>query len=271
MPVHHFQQLFDARRRRTLVAMHWLFLHLVVNASFPLAAQSASQLSTPQPVPAGSTLVIGFLGGWERWNDEHRSVRKLTLRLRETPGVHAESFANHRVRTAEHLVRRALDTNRDGKLDSTEKAQARIILYGQSLGGNAVVKMARKLNAWGVPVLLTAQVDSFGVRDGVIPPNVRSAVNYYQREHLTVRGQTEIRAADPARTHVIGNFRMHYPLLLPFPQPDEWHRKIFGGAHARMEADPLLWAQVELIIRAAATGGLDLLKLIPLASVSAVE
>lgn len=257
------QQRAHPRLRPTLGFMPLLLLYLLVNTALPLTAQRLDQLSVTRPLPPGDTLVIGFLGGLERWNDEHRGIRKLTLRLRETKGLHAESVANRRFRTAEKLIRRSLDTNRDGKLDQQEKAQARIVLYGQSLGGNAVVKMARKLNGWGVPVLLTAQIDSVGLRDGVIPPNVRAAVNYYQHEHLTVRGQTEIRAADTSKTHVLGNFRMRYPLLLPFPTPDEWHRKIFGGAHARMEADPLLWAQIEILIRAATSGGLDLLKLIP--------
>jgi hypothetical protein len=170
--------------------------------------QSLNQLATKTPIPAGDTLVLGFLGGWERWDDDHRSVRKLALRLREVPGVHAESIANHRLGTAEKLIRRALDTNGNGKLEAAEKSQARVILYGQSMGGGAVVKMARKLKGWGVPVMLTAQVDSWGVRDSRIPDNVLSAVNYYQTERLTIRGQREIHAMDPARTRVIGNFRM---------------------------------------------------------------
>jgi len=216
--------------------------------------QSLEQLATPMPMPGGQTLVLGFLGGWERWDDDHRSVRKLALRLREAPDMEAESFANHRMRTAEKLIRRALDRDKNGKLDDAERSSARIVLYGQSMGGGAVVRLAKKLQSWKIPVLLTIQVDSFGVKDGVIPPNVQAAVNYYQNERLTIRGQKYIRAADPGRTRIIGNFQMHYPLLMPFPSPDEWHRKIFGGAHARMEADPLLWLQVEGLIRAAAAG-----------------
>jgi hypothetical protein len=38
-----------------------------------------------------------------------------------------------------------------------------------------------------------------------------------------------------------------------------------------MEADPLLWAQVELIIRAATSGGLELLKLAPLENNASVS
>lgn len=249
----------------------WMRLFLCLLASLALFGQRQDQLATKTPLAAGDTLVVGFLGGWERWDDEHRSVRKLALRLRQTPGVHAESIANHRFRTAEKLIRRALDTNKNGKLEPEEKARARVILYGQSMGGGAVVKMARRMQSWGVPVLLTAQVDSWGVRDGHIPVNVKTAVNYYQMERLTIRGQREIEASDPAKTQVLGNFRMSYPIWFPFPQPDEWHRKVFGGAHARMEADPLLWAQIELIIRASMTGALEQLKLAPLEHAAGVS
>lgn len=260
--------------RLTQSSMRTLSLCLTLSSAVcwtaALPAQRLDQLATPMPLPAGETLVLGFLGGWERWDDDRRSVRRLALRLREIPGTHAESIANHRFRTAEKLVRRALDTNQDGKLDDGEKKQARVVLYGQSMGGGAVVKMARKLKDWGVPVLLTVQVDSWGTRDHRIPANVGAAVNYYQTERLTIRGQREIQAADPSRTKIIGNFRMSYPIWFPFPQPDEWHRKVFGGAHARMEADPLLWAQVELIIRTAITGGLEQMKLTPLEHTASV-
>ena len=55
-------------------------------------------------------------------------------------------------------------------------------------------------------MLLTVQVDSVGLRDGKIPPNVRSPVNYYQREPLTFRGRSEIHAANPNPTQILGNF-----------------------------------------------------------------
>ena len=94
----------------------------------------------PTPIPPGSTLVIGFLGGYERWNDEHRSVRRLVLKLRARNGIFAESISNHNQKVALNLIRRALDTNRDGKLDAAERARARVILFGQSWGGAATHK-----------------------------------------------------------------------------------------------------------------------------------
>ncbi|MBY0508061.1 MAG: hypothetical protein K2X03_29380 [Bryobacteraceae bacterium] len=218
-------------------------------------AQRLRDLRVPAPLPTGDVLVLGFLGGLESWDDDHRGVRKLMLRLRDTPGLQAESLAHRRSRVADKVILRALDRDRNGKLDDAERSAARIILVGQSLGGSATVHLAERLHKRGIPVLLTVQVDSFGLHDRVIPANVRAAANFYQHEPLTIQGQTEIRAADPAHTRVLGNFQLHYPLLVPFPVPESWPRRIFGGAHAKMEADPVLWAQVEMLVRQAALGG----------------
>lgn len=199
-----------------------------------LRGQHLSDLVTPTPLPQGSTLVIGFLGGFDRWDDEHRSVRRLALTLRETPGVYAESISNHHRKVALELIRRA--------------RPAHIILYGQSLGGAAVVATARDLDRMGIPVLLTVQVDSVGLHDAVIPRNVRAAANFYQHDLLTIQGRREIRAADPARTRILGNFGRSYDLR-PFHDPNaSWARGTFGGGHARLELDPVVWSVVDQYI-----------------------
>lgn len=218
----------------------------------PASAQRLGDLSVPAPLLPGEVLVLGFLGGFERWDDSHRGVRQLVLRLRQTPGLHAESLANRRANVADKVILRAFDRDRNGKLDASERSSARVILVGQSLGGSAAVHLAKRLKKKRVPVLLTVQVDSFGLHDSVIPPNVRAAVNFYQHELLSLQGQSRIRAADPAQTRVLGNFQMRYPLLMPYPAPESWQRRVFGGAHAKMEADPFLWAQVEMLVRQAA-------------------
>lgn len=220
-----------------------------------LQAQKLKDLSVPAPLPAGDVLVLGFLGGLERWDDSHRSVRQLMLRLRESPRVHAESLANRRSRVADKLILRALDRNANGKLEPAERSSARLILVGQSLGGSSAVHLARRLKKKGIPVLLTVQVDSFGLTDRVIPANVLAAANFYQHEALTIQGQSKIQVADPAKTRLLGNFQMRYPLLMPYPLPESWPRRFFGGAHAKMEADPFVWAQVEMLVRQASTAG----------------
>jgi pimeloyl-ACP methyl ester carboxylesterase len=202
--------------------------------------QSFKDFTTPLPLPEGSTLVIGFLGGFERWDDPHRGVRKTALRLREMhlPGLFVETVENHRRSLATNLIHRALGLNRN----------VRIILYGQSWGGWAVVKLARELNREGIPVLLTVQVDSVGIDDGMIPPNVKAAANLYQRDFLPVRGASTIRAADPARTEILGNFQYHYEPGFVLSPDQSVARMIFMGAHSKMEIDPAVWAQVQRLI-----------------------
>jgi pimeloyl-ACP methyl ester carboxylesterase len=212
-------------------------------------AQRLTDFVTPQPMPPGSTLVIGYLGGFESWDDENRSVRRvaLDLRGRGLPGVFVETAGNHRRGAVLKLLRRALDTNGDRQLDDVERASARIVLYGQSWGGAAVIKTARTLLQWRVPVLLTIQVDSVGVRDNMVPPNVRAAVNFYQHDPFTIHGQSEIHADDPARTRILGNFRCTY-LWRQIDPSASWARRTFGGSHAKMELDPAVWTAVKQLI-----------------------
>ena len=202
-------------------------------------AQRLRELESTSKIKKGDAIVIGFLGGFEKWNDDHRSVRKVVLNLRELPGVHAESVGNRNVSTAVKFITHAA------------AARPRVVIFGQSLGGNATVELARILRQRHIPVLLTAQVDSVGVRDGVIPDNVRAAVNYYQHNPLTLWGRAEIRAANPFYTRIIGNYERQYAMFDSSYDGTgtSWARRHLGGGHARMEADTALWTQVELLIR----------------------
>jgi len=214
------------------------------------AAQSLSDFTTPQPLPPGGVIVVGFLGGYDGWDDPHRGVRKvaLDLRSRGIPNLSVETAGNHHQHTALKLIRRALDTNRNGHIDPDEAAQARVILYGQSWGGAAVVHTARDLERLGVPVLLTVQIDSVGLHDAVIPANVRAAANFFQHDLLTIQGRGEIRAEDPARTHILGNFQLSYYFYPVDGSNASWARRTLGGSHAKMELDPIVWTQVEQLI-----------------------
>ena len=195
-------------------------------------------------------LVVGFMGGIVRHDDPVRSEYKLAERLRTDypASVHVETFENHRREDAHKVLLRLLDTDHDGILGDAEKRDARIILYGHSWGGAAVVKLARELDGEGIPVLLTIQVDSVGQHDGLIPPNVARAANFYRPSGL-IHGRSNIRVADASRTEILGNVRLDYKGKSPACSEFPWYERVFVKTHTKIACDPHVWSQVEALIR----------------------
>jgi hypothetical protein len=98
--------------------------------------------------------------------------------------------------------------------------------------------------------LLTVQVDSVSKpreNDAVIPANVSEAANFYQLNGL-VHGRRQIRAADPAHTQIIGNFRLDYKANPIECKQYPWYDRIFMRTHIEIECDPKVWKQVESLI-----------------------
>lgn len=208
--------------------------------------------SAPVPLPRGSMVVVGFLGAWERWDDERRSVRKLALRLREPalPGLYVETAGNHDRKRVRRILLASLDRDGDGRLNPEEAKSVAFVFYGQSFGGAAAVYLARDLERHGVPVRLTVQVDSVGRRDHLIPANVARALNLYQRDPGPIRGEPAIRAADPSRTEILGNLPFTYLFRrVDMSEYPAIARRI-GLSHWKMDNDPAVWAIVEAAIRA---------------------
>lgn len=202
---------------------------------------------------ASRTIVIGFVGGFVRHDAMAHNEVQIAAHLRHDypSDVYAEVFENHRRATARAEIMRLVDANHDGTLSSEEKRKARIVLYGHSWGASEVVALARELGSAGIPVLLTVQVDSiakYGENDGVIPANVSAAANFYQINGL-VRGQRQIRPADPARTNILGNFLFDYKANPIDCKQYPWYDRVFMRSHTEIECDPKVWNQVESLIR----------------------
>ena len=212
--------------------------------------QRYHHFTTATPVEENRVLILGFLGGREPWNNPRRNVRRLALKLRAqyANAVHVETVENKKRHLALELIRHAFDRDRDGQLDAQERAGVRLILYGHSFGGAAVVKLARQLDRMGAPVLLTVQVDSVGRGDGIIPANVARAANLFQRNGLFIRGEPAIRAEDPSKTTIIGNFEFDYRDKKIDLSEVSWMKKLFRAAHTKMDFDPAVWALVEELI-----------------------
>ena len=199
-------------------------------------------------------LVIGFVGGFVKHDNLVHSEVQLATRLRKAfpLGVDVETFESYHGEKAWEKVQSFLNTNNDRALTSTEKSDARIVIYGHSWGGSEAITLARKLEKNGIPVLLTVQIDSVSKLhrdDAVIPDNVVQAVNFYQTNGY-LHGQSTIRAADPTRTHIIGNIRFDYEKSAYNCSAYPWYDRIFSKAHTQIECDPSVWKQVESLIRA---------------------
>lgn len=225
-------------------------LCLVLSPGGVAYGQRYQDFTTTTPLREGHVLVIGFMGGRESWDNRKRGVRKLALKLRamNLPGVHVETVENKRRRVAVELIRNAFDRDQDGRLDERERASVRLIVYGQSFGGAAVVKLARQLKEMDVPVLLTIQVDSVGRGDKVIPSNVTGAANLFQRDGLIIKGERQIRAEDGSKTTIVGNFKFDYDGKKIDLSEVSWLKRLFQAAHTKMDHDPEVWALVEKTI-----------------------
>lgn len=196
--------------------------------------------------------MIGFVGGFVRHDDAVHSGVQLAARIRAaySTGVYAEVYENRRREQARQDILKVLDADHDGTLSDEEKRDARIIIYGMSWGGSETVELARELEKEKVPVLLTIQVDSIakrGENDALIPANVAEAVNFYQPDGL-LHGQSQIHAADPSRTRILGNYRFEYRSKSLPCENYPWYDRLFTKQHTEIECDPVVWNQVESLI-----------------------
>ena len=251
----HWFQHNAARRHRTWVSVSILGLLLfAASALGPGAtivhAQRYESFTTPTPLPPGSFLVIGFLGGFEPWNGDQFPVRKMALELRSMnlPNVYVETVENRHRKVALKLIRNAMSLDARKKKGAKAPAPVSLILYGHSLGGSAVVKVALDLKKLGIPVRMNIQIYSVGRGDSMIPPNVARAVNFYQRNGPWIRGEPEIRAEDPQKTAILGNFKYDYKDKEIDDSALPWVARAVGGAHAKMECDPAVWSLVREFI-----------------------
>jgi hypothetical protein len=246
------------RRRHHLQTSILLFVllclgPLAVGQMTPPLAPTARNVDAVAPGGTSPTIIIGFVGGFVRSDNSVHSPVQLAARLRHTyaSGVYVQVFENRQGEQAHQEIVKLVDTNHDGKLSAEEKRSARIIIYGMSWGGSETVQLARELDAEKIPVLLTIQVDSitkWRQDDQLIPANVAQAVNFYQPNGL-LHGASQIRAADPSRTRILGNFRFTYDSLPTTCQNYPWWDRIFVKQHTSIECDPTVWNQVESLIR----------------------
>jgi pimeloyl-ACP methyl ester carboxylesterase len=198
-----------------------------------------------------NVIIVGFVGGFVSRDDAKHPEVQFAAYLRDRyPTIQADVFGNHHGRRALHQVVHLLDTDHDGALAPLEKERATIIIYGHSWGAAETVAFARKLEQLGVPVALTIQIDTIakpGHKTSAVPANVASAINFYQTGG-PLHGAPEIVAADPARTQIIGNFRMTYQGRPINCNNYRWYARVFNKPHHEIENDLRVWDEAALLI-----------------------
>ena len=223
---------------------------------FPIALRSVPETSAPNSTLNGraavesgadirKVIVIGFVGGFARPDDQGHPEVQFAEYLRDhyRPDVHAEVFGNHDGKKALHEVLRLLDSDGNGNPSSTEREHARVIIYGHSWGATETVVFARELAKQGIPVQLTIQMDTigkFGRDNSRIPSNVANAINFYQSRG-PLQGLTEIVAANPAETTIIGNLHMSYEGHRINCANYPWYARTLNKPHHEIENDPRVW------------------------------
>ena len=86
-----------------------------------------------------------------------------------------------------------------------------MIVYGYSLGGPSALFFARQLERDGIHIELALIVDSKGFTQGIIPRNVTTAANFYERQLLPqIFGKKNMRPEDPLATNFVGNFHVEH-------------------------------------------------------------
>jgi hypothetical protein len=221
-----------------------------------LGEDSASAAVEQSPLASTSgqshAIVVCFLGGFVHRDDPHHPEVELIRQLRQEypTGTYFGLFENRHLNEAYRTIVRELNAESGTPAPGRDVQHARILLFGHSWGGSAVIRLARKLDRAGIPVALTVQVDSVAKPfsdDTLIPPNVAEAANFYQ-VHGLIHGPSSITAANPERTRIIGNFRRDYPTEPAACRNFPWFSRFFTKGHIEIECDPNVWFEVKALL-----------------------
>jgi len=152
-------------------------------------------------------IYLGFVGALEPPNNKHSGVVQIrkTLEGKGYPDVCANSFSPYVWMEGRDWLMKHFPAH-TGPLTAQELQKApKVILVGHSMGGWAMMSVARELRSRDIPVELTVQVDSVGITDYTIPRNVKSAAIFHANDALMFLTTKHLRREDASRTTILEN------------------------------------------------------------------
>jgi hypothetical protein len=176
------------------------------------AAERKGTSGPPSPIsvqsrPPCRIIYLGFVGALEPGGNKNSGVVQIrkTLQRRDFSDVCAKSLSPYVWTTGRDWLLKHFPSHA-GVLTPTELEVApKVILVGHSMGGWAMMSVARELRDRDIPVELTIQMDSVGITDITVPRNVKSAAIFHAHDVLAFMTTKHLRREDPNHTQVVAD------------------------------------------------------------------
>jgi pimeloyl-ACP methyl ester carboxylesterase len=172
-----------------------------------LTAAPAATIVSAERDASCRIIYLGFVGALEPSQNKHSGVVQIGEKLRgdEYPDVCAKSYSPYVWTDGLEWLLKHFPTH-SGALTSEELQRCpKVILVGHSMGGWAMMSVARRLRSRDIPVELTIQVDSVGITDYTIPRNVKNGAIFHARDVLMPLTTKHLRLEDASRTKMLAN------------------------------------------------------------------
>ena len=170
-------------------------------------APATKVLSSTERDASCRIVYLGFVGALEPSQNKHSGVVQIgeTLRGNEYPDVCAKSYSPYVWTEGLEWLLKHFPAH-PGALTAGELQHCpKVILVGHSMGGWAMISVARRLRSRDIPVELTIQVDSVGITDYTIPRNVKTGAIFHARDVLMPLTTKHLRLEDASRTKMLAN------------------------------------------------------------------
>lgn len=157
--------------------------------------------------PPCRIIYLGFVGALEPAGNKHSGVVQIrkALQGKEYSDVCANSFSPYVWTDGRDWLMKHFPSHA-GVLTPAELQQSpKVILIGHSMGGWAMMSVARELRSRDIPVELTIQVDSVGITDITVPRNVKTAAVFHANDALMFMTTKHVKREDPNFTKVVAD------------------------------------------------------------------